>query len=99
MILKKSWFYIITYAVIFLAFRYLDNSIVKQPKLTWYIFLISMVLMIITSVVAIILSFREKKTSEGTSKVFSLSCFIFSICLAIFASGWLGLILLIQYGN
>ncbi|WP_434302805.1 hypothetical protein [Clostridium botulinum] len=65
MILKKSWFYIIIYAVIFLTFMYLDNSIVKQPKLTWYAFLMSMTFMIITSVIAIILSFREKKTSKG----------------------------------
>lgn len=99
MILKKSWFYIIIYAVIFIIFMYLDNSIVKRPKLTWHIFLISMVLMIITSAIATILSFKEKKISEGRIKVFSLACFIFSICLTIFSSGWLGLILLIQYGN
>lgn len=78
---------------------YLDNSIVKQPKLTWYVFLMSMVFMIITSVIVIILSFTEKKASEGLLKVFSSACFILSICLAIFSSGWLGLILLIQYGN
>lgn len=99
MFLKKSWFYIIVYAGIFCAFMYLDNLIVKQPNLTWHIFLISMVLMIITSVVAFILSSTEIKTSEGALKVFSLACFILSICLNIFASGWLGLILLIQYQN
>lgn len=99
MILKESWFYIIIYDVIFIIFMYLDNSIVKQPQLSWYIFLISMILMIITSVIASILSFREKKISEGRLKVFNLACFIFSIFLTIFASGWLGLILLIQYGN
>ncbi|APH17231.1 putative membrane protein [Clostridium sporogenes] len=65
MILKKSWFYIIIYAVIFLTFMYLDNSIVKQPELTWYIFLISMTFMTLTSIIAIVLSFREKRTSKG----------------------------------
>lgn len=58
-----------------------------------------MTFMIITSVIVIILSFTEKKASEELLKVFSSACFILSICLAVFSSGWLGLILLIQYGN
>jgi putative effector of murein hydrolase LrgA (UPF0299 family) len=97
MILKKSWFYIMIFTVILIVFMYLDTSIVNQPEQSWYLFLTSMILMIITSVVAIILSFRETKTSEETLNVFSLARFIFSICLTIFASGWLVLILLIQY--
>lgn len=99
MFFKKSWFYIIIYVGIFLTFLYLDYSIVSDPKLTWHIFLISMTMMIITSVVAIILSFKEKRSSEGALKVLNNVCFIFSICLTIFPSIWLGIILLIQYGS
>lgn len=92
MIFKKPWFYIILYAIIFLLFRYLDYSIIKQPRLSYYNFLTSMIAMIVISIIAIVSSFKEMKINKRAGRVY----LIFSICLNIFASGWLCLILLIQ---
>lgn len=95
MIFKKPWFYIILYAIIFLLFRYLDYSIIKQPRLSYYNFLTSMIIMIVISIIAIISSFKEMKINKRAGRGY----LIFSICLNIFASGWLCLILLIQSYN
>lgn len=96
MIFKKPWFYIILYAINFLLFIYLHHSIIKQPSLSYYNFLTSMIIMIVISIIAIISSFKEMKINKRAGRAY----LIFSICLNIFASGWLCLILLIQsYDN
>jgi len=92
MIFKKPWFCIIVYAVIFLLFRYLDYSLIKQPRLSYYNFITSMIAMIVISIIAIVSSFKEMKINKRPGRGY----LIFSICLNIFASGWLCLILLIQ---
>lgn len=97
MFFKKSWFYIITYGIIFIMFMFLNSFIIRQPKPSWYSFLISMSLMILSSVIAIILSFKETKTNNGKQKILSLVCLIFSICLVSFASVWLMIILSIEF--
>lgn len=95
MILKKPWFYIIVYAIIFLLFRYLDYSIIKQPRLSYYNFIASMIIMIVISIIAIVSSVKEMKINKRAGRGY----LIFSICLNIFASGWLCLILSIQSYN
>lgn len=95
MILKKPWFYIIIYAIIFLLFRYLDYSIIKQPRLSYYNFIASMIIMIVISIIAIVSSFNEIKINKGAGRVY----LIFSIFLNIFAFGWLCLIFSIQSYN
>jgi len=97
MLLKKSWFYLIIYVVIFIMFMLSNSLIIKQPKLVWYSFLISISLMILSSVIAVLLSFRENKINKGKQKIFSLVRLIFSISLTIFASIWLMTILSLEF--
>jgi len=97
MLLKKSWFYLIIYGVIFIMFMLSNSLIIKQPKLVWYSFLISISLMILSSVIAVVLSFRENKINKGKQKIFSLVRLIFSISLTIFASIWLMTILSLEF--
>ncbi len=93
MVLKKSWFFIIIYAIIFITSMHLYNGILNT--LVMFIILISIVLMIIVSAIAIILSFIDiaEKINKRKPKVFSSACFIFSICLNIFAIVWLVILL------
>jgi hypothetical protein len=54
-----------------------------------------MIAMIVISIIAIISSFKEMKINKRAGRGY----LIFSICLNIFASGWLCLILSIQSYN